>query len=310
MGRSYRPQFLQGALPVMFLVLLCFLFAGVLLFVFSALSPRAGTSPLFNDIVTGSNERTKKVLSYDYIVVGSGPAGITIATMLSADGDKTVLLLEAGGNHDSDPPITSGANVATTLLTYFFPQYFYQQQMVPNFMTPMPAQYTNGRLLGGGSSINGMQYVWPSPNVLHKWYEASGNDPDWSPSSIHAAFKAIESLNGPTSAPNIRGFNGPLDLRSEPAPGASGSISKFMQALNIAANTTTIIDYNDPSTPLGTFIEWQLTQQPNGRRESASIAMLTPDVLSRPNLVLQTDATVLLSMPPPHPRRPLVRALR
>lgn len=42
---------------------------------------------------------------FDYIVVGTGPAGAAIAKTLSDDKKTSVLVLEAGENDDQDKPI-------------------------------------------------------------------------------------------------------------------------------------------------------------------------------------------------------------
>ena len=58
-------------------------------------------------------------LVYDYIVIGAGPAGATIAKTLSDDKKNSVLLLEAGENNDEDEPIRS-STFAPVLANLFF----------------------------------------------------------------------------------------------------------------------------------------------------------------------------------------------
>ena len=47
-----------------------------------------------------------------------------------------------------------------------------------------------------------------------------------------------------------------------------------------ATGVNQIIDYNDPTTPIGAFTQWQLFQKPNGQRESSSTAFLSPDIVT------------------------------
>lgn len=55
--------------------------------------------------------------SYDFVIVGGGTAGLTLATRLSEDPDKSILVLEAGSNHIEDPRVKTPALFGSMLNT-------------------------------------------------------------------------------------------------------------------------------------------------------------------------------------------------
>lgn len=50
---------------------------------------------------------------FDYVVVGAGIGGLVVATRLSEDAEKSVLLVEAGANRIGDPRIDTPGFLAT-----------------------------------------------------------------------------------------------------------------------------------------------------------------------------------------------------
>lgn len=211
----------------------------------------------------------------DYVVVGMGAAGAGVAKILSDDKDASVIGIEAGGDLDNAIPIFD-STYAPILESDYFPEYFYQlSQVVQRDAGSGDFNYTTGRLLGGGSSINGEQYVQGSEINYSQWAPLVGRE--WSTQKIFSAFKHIENYEGISPAPTQRGHNGLVHIRQAPVVPTTMAI-KFVTAVAEATGYPEIIDYNDRATPIGPFTRWQLFQQSNGRRESSSTAYLKPFV--------------------------------
>ncbi|UVI33302.1 GMC family oxidoreductase [Paenibacillus spongiae] len=215
--------------------------------------------------------------TFDYIIVGTGPAGAVIAKTLTDDKKTSVLVLESGENNDKDDPIRN-SEFALELEEQFFPNYFWQGEGIPqDGLDGRSFEWTTGRLLGGGSSINGEQYVRPTTAVIREWEKLLG--PVWSPRRVIRRFKKLEKYNGKTSNVRARGFSGQIDIRQAPVnPTSMGK--KLTSAIENATGFSEILDYNDPKTPIGPFTRWQLYQNPNGRRESSSTAFLSKEIMT------------------------------
>lgn len=220
----------------------------------------------------------KEIFTADYVVVGMGAAGAEITKLLSDKCGTSVIGIEAGANHDNDIPIKN-STFAPILESDFNPQYFYQlSQIVQPLVPNAEFNYITGRLFGGGTSINGMQYVEGTNQLYAKWQQLLGDF--WSIKEIRKTFIAIEDYNGSTFQIN-RGEYGNLNIRQAPVK-ATSMAEKFVKAVTNATGFEEIFDYNIPETELGPFTRWQLTQKPNGNRESSSTAFLKP-ILDKSN---------------------------
>lgn len=112
---------------------------------------------------------------YDYIVCGAGTAGCLLANRLSADRDKRVLLVEAGGNDDYvwvHVPVGYLYCIGNPRTDWL-----YATDPDPG-LNGRSLRYPRGKVLGGCSSINGMIYMRGQARDYDHW-GALGNE-GWS----------------------------------------------------------------------------------------------------------------------------------
>ncbi len=162
------------------------------------------TSTGLKDITPINNEE------YDFIVVGAGSAGATIAARLSEVPDVTVLLIEAGKNENlfMDIPI-----IVNYLQLSDEVNWKYQTEPSENYclgMTDYKCNWPRGKVMGGSSVLNYMIATRGDPRDYDNW-AAMGND-GWSYKDVFKYFMKLETIgiDDLTRDKAMHNTNGPL----------------------------------------------------------------------------------------------------
>jgi choline dehydrogenase len=159
--------------------------------------------------------------AFDFIVIGAGSAGATVAGRLAEDGRHTVLLIEAGPK-DDHIHIRMPAALGMPLMSTRF-NWFYHTEPEPN-LGGRRVYEARGRALGGSSSINGLNWVRGNPWDYDNW--AALGLAGWSYADVLPYFKRAETFD--KGASQYRGGGGPMRVETCPADHALFQI--FLQA--------------------------------------------------------------------------------
>ncbi|MBF5005502.1 GMC family oxidoreductase [Diaphorobacter caeni] len=229
---------------------------------------------------------------FDYIIIGGGTAGALLSNRLSADKQKSVLLIEAGRRDDYHwihIPVGYLYCIGNPRTDWL-----YNTEPDPG-LNGRTLRYPRGKTLGGCSSINGMIYMRGQARDYEHWADVTGDD-DWRWDSVLSAFRRHEDhwrLDDPAKASDA--FK---QLHGSKSTGGSGEwrvekqrlrwdvLDAFAKAATEAGVPATD-DFNRGDNEGVGYFE---VNQKSGWRWNTAKAFLRPTCYGRPNFEMWTNA--------------------